>query len=93
MTFVSGSTPMISRVASMPLLPGKRTSITTTSGLCTRAFGERLVGGAGLADDLETRMTAQQRLQAEPDDLVVVDQQDAEVAHGHSPVSALPTTA
>ena len=77
-TRVSGSSARISRQASMPDPSGSRTSITTMSGWWRLRLLDRLRDGPGLGDDLEALAPVEQRDEALPDDLVIVDDEQPE---------------
>ena len=75
---ISGARDRISRQTSMPEPSGSRPSRTATSG---RRAGMRRVASAaepGLADDLDVAVGLEQVAQPAPDDLVVVEQEDAD---------------
>ena len=73
MILADGTASLIARQASMPERLGIRMSSSTTSG--ARAGRERgaLDAVAGLADDLDARLDAEQHGQAAPEQLLVVD--------------------
>ena len=75
MQAISGCCERISRHTSIPSPSGSRTSSTATSGLVAGMRPYGLLGGAGLADDLEVVLGLEQLAQAAAHDLVVVEQE------------------
>ena len=79
---VPGS-PRIRRVASMPSMPGIRTSIRTTSGVERAAQRDRLVAVCGLAHDLEVGLDLEDHPEPGAHQGLVVGDEDAD-RHGGS---------
>ena len=59
-------------------MPGMFRSITTTSGAISRTMFEGLLARRGLADDLHA-LVFQEVAKTTPEEIVVVDDQDADV--------------
>ncbi len=80
MTFVSGKRRVISSQASIPEEPGRRMSITTTSGcvLLTISMASRAV------EACSSDLPFQQGFQSQPDDFMIIYQKNALLAHADS---------
>ncbi len=76
MTWAPPDSSAISRVASMPSMPGMRMSITTTSGRSAPASCDRFGAGAGLADDLQAGGLGDDHAQGRADEGLVVGEDD-----------------
>ena len=73
-----GTTSLIAVQASMPLRRGIRTSISTMSGSSVDGQLDRLGAVAGLADDLDVGLLAEDHLQPTAEQRVVVDDEHAD---------------
>ena len=71
-TFVAGSSLRTSRQAAMPSMPSIRTSISTMSGWCARAF-DRVSAVRRFGDHSKVRLDFERRAKAHPYHLVVID--------------------
>ena len=80
-TRASGSRARMRRVASIPLMPGRLMSITTTSGRSSQNSAVGLLAARRLGDHLDVGGALQQAAIAFAHDRVVVDQDHA---HGHA---------
>ena len=85
-----GGRRAICRVASSPSIAGIRMSISTTSGVSPADDRERLGAVGRLADDLDVVLGLEHRPEADADELLVVDEDDADRAGsaGSTPRSA-----
>ena len=65
-----------------------RRSITVTSGSVEPVQGERVVAALGLGADLDVRLEAEHVGETHPNQIVVVDEHDADAGHGSRSLAA-----
>ena len=77
---MSGEARRIALVASIPFIPGIRTSMKTMSGVSSPALLDGVLAAVGLADDDDVVREVEGGVQPLAGDRMVVDDQDADRA-------------